>query len=54
MPFSLFAFNWGCVLGFWKKSGRGEKYVRKEPGNENAHASGRQWVRLGPADEEEK
>lgn len=54
MPFSLFAFNWGCVLGFWKKSGRGEKYVRKEPGNENAHASGRQWVGLGPADEEEK
>lgn len=54
MPFSLFGFNWGCVLGFWKKSGRGEKYIRKEPSDENACACGRQRVGLGPADEEEK
>lgn len=54
MPFTLFGFNWGCVLRFWKKSGRGERYVRKEPSNEIAHACGRQWVGLGPPDEEEK
>ena len=54
MPFSLFGFNWGCVLGFWKKSGRGERYVRKEPRNVIAHERGKQWVGVGSADDEEK
>lgn len=34
------------MLGFWKRSGGGKKYVRKEQSNENADACGRWEVGL--------